>query len=1116
MRKIKLMALLLAALMIVTAFAGCAGVKKEELDALDVRVQALEDLLNGQQKDLEDIKAGLDAVNNQEILDAIESVKTDLQDKIDDVNARVDENENKADTPVVGGVSAETKTEQQKALALIEVKRAEFAKAVDEYSEEDYKKISEALGTATGAVNAATTVDAVKAAMTALDSELAKYMTYAMKAYDYYCKLLGNVNADAGDLVEEAKDFLKEVKAVFGTEEVEDFEGKVNGDPVTDPEAYIAEVYYLVSEGSKPAKDEYIDIYNAIEDLCTLYTAKSGTKDIPYIDEDGDIAVATLKTVKGYTTDAEDLVERINEELGENFVYGTDEYEKFGEDLEEGGLYATYEAFVEAATLLGGEKLAKLVTNASEIVAAEETYKLIEEAVEAFDKATKLKAGKYGDVFYYYTELENKTALETVGANDKDVWAADEYEKVADLLADWIADYELSEDNVLAIIGEKKGADFYTSASDATGTYVYNAHLNALLVEAFNSFKAIAEKIADLNEVSEASIDMVLAYDEIEELFAEYVVLQEETDDDEVEYPANLEITLDINNFKTIVAEADLFDEFADERLAAAFDGKDMDDFLEVNGLIDLYTFEADVDQLEDDKTYNEIYFDVDKDDEVTDNREYGDIYVFLTETYEDIKDIAKAINTKIENLVKDVAAKKLATNQAFIELEGKYIALTEEYVSEDVEFDAEDNVYVLYTDLYKKAADREDYFETFEDADADEWTIEAFKVLYPEFESMIDVAEFDAAKKTMADRMETLFKDAYAVVDLVEAIDYVRTDDIVIYEDENGNGKYDEDTDTVVGDGDDVTRLVSLNDKAAVDTAWNKYDAWVKLGGAVNMTKFANVVVDDEVIDDVYYMEPLIDPSEVRAAIALVRELDLQVGQLQDMAANFVATIKNVKAVDAATAFTVNLDTNRLWGAGVASNSVHLQAWTKFTAATNEAARDNDGTYTIVDTASPWKTVSYKTDCYDGAAGNDDLKANSWSKKDLLMKVQEMYSDFYFANVEYVADAKNNYEDDKTDYYQSPEYVAYADVTTAVADYTKYDLASVKGYVLNTYNADTNAQIRSLRKQINAATTLEEVESILYAYVAEYNDNRVTADALNAYAIYDFARLASLEIVTE
>jgi len=1123
MRKIKLMALLLATLMIVAAFAGCAGVKKEELDALDVRVQALEDLLNGQQKDLEEIKRGLEAVDNTEILEAIESVKTDLEDKIKDVNDRVDDEVGKADTPVAG-VDAATKAEQQKALALIEVKRAEFSKAADEYSEEDYKKISEALGTATGAVNAATTVDAVKAAMTALDSELAKYMTYAMKAYDYYCKLLGNVNADAGDLVEEAKDFLKEVKAVFGTEDVEDFEGKVNGASVTNPDAYIAEVYYLVSEGSKPAKDEYIDVYNAISDLCTLYTSKTGTKDIPYIDEDGDIDIATLKTVKAYTAEAEDLVERINEELGENFVYCEKtncscNYCTFGED---DGLYATYEAFVENATLLGGEKLAKLVTNADEIIAAEDTFKLLEEAAEAFEKATKLKAGKYDDLFYYYDELTDKGALETVGANGKDVWAADEYEKVADLLADWIADYELSEDNILAIIAAKKGSNYYTSET-LTTTYVYNAHKNALLVEAFNSFKAIAEKIADLNEVSEASIDMVLAYDEIEELFAEYVVLQEETDDDEVEYPANLEITLDVDNFKTIVAEADLFDKFSDERLAKAFTGKDMDDFLDVNGLIDLYTFEADVDQLEDDKTYNEIYFDVDKNDKVTDNREHGDIYVFLTDTYDDIKAIAKAINTKIEDLVDDVAAKKLATNEGFITLEGKYIAIPdgETFESNDVVFDSTDSVLVLYTDIYTKAAERDAYFETFKTVAANAWTIEAFKAIYPEFESMLDIAEFDAAKKTMADRMETLFTDAQAVVDLVDDIDYVRTDDsgkAYVYTDVNKNGKYDADDaeEAATLELKVIDHLVSLNDKAAVDTAWNKYDAWVKLGGAVTMKKFANYVEDDETFDDVYYMEPLVNPSEVRDAIVLVRELDAEIGALEAQAANFVAVVKNVKAVDAATAFTVNLDTNRLntsGNGGVASNSVQLYAWTKFTAATNDAARDNDGTYTIINKTSPWKTESYKTDCYDDQIGNVGLAANAWTKVDLLKEVQKMYTDFYFANVEYVADAKNNYEDDKDDYYQAPEYVAYAAVTTAVADYAKYDLASVKGYILSVYNTDSSAEIRSLRKQINAATTMEDVESILYAYVAEYGDDTVDADALNAYAIYDFARLASLNL---
>ena len=1094
MRKIKLMALLLAALMIVTAFAGCAGVKKEELDALDVRVQALEDLLNGQQKDLADIKSEIAGLDNKEVLDAIESIKTDLESQIKDVNTRVDDEIGKADTAAPAEVSAETKAEQQKALALIEVKRAEFSKASDEYSEEDYVKISEALGTATGAVSAATTVDAVKAAMTALDSELAKYMTYAMRAYDYYCKLLGNVNADAGDLVEEAKDFLKEVKAVFGTEEVEDFEGKVNGVATTTPDAYIAEVYYLVSEGSKAAKDEYIDIYNAINDLCALYTSKTGTKDIPYIDEDGDIAIATLKTVKGYTTDAEDLVERIDAELGENFVYGTSAYNNF-EDV-----YEAYEAFVENATLLGGEKLAKLVTNADAIVAAEDTYKLIEEAYEAYDKATKLKAGKYADVFYYYTELDDSQLLETVGANGKDVWAADEYEKVADLLADWVAEYELSEDNMLAIIAAKESSSFYKF-------YQYDAHLNALLVEAFNSFKAIAEKIADLNEVDAASIDMVLAYNEVEELFAEYVILQEETDDDEVEYPANVEIALDKANFEIIVREADLFDDYADERLATAFAGKTMDDFADVNGLIDLYTFEADIDALDSEDI---VYFDVDKNDIVTDNRDEGEIYEFLTVTYEEIKEIASTINDKIADLVEKVEDKKLATNEAFVVLEGKYIPLDEDYTSGDVTINAADAIangyYVLYTDLYKKAAEKEAYFATFETLTADEWTIEAFKYFYPEFESMIDSADFAAAQKTMAERMDTLFADALAIVDLVEAVDYVRVaSTTVFYEDADGDGKYD--------DGEEVAhtpaKLVSLNDKAAVDTAWAKYDAWTKLGGAVNMEKFANVVIDDEVIDDVYYMEPLADPNEVDDAIKHVRKLDSQIGELEAMAANFVATVENVKKVDAATAFVVTLDNNTLKNDG--SNGVRFFAWTKFTAATNDAARDNDGTFTVVKKTEPWKTENYKTNCYDESTGNNELAANSLTKAALLKAVVDQYNAFVAANVEYVADAKNNYDDTKDDYYQVPEYAAYAAFDKAVTDYTKYDLLAAKGALFASYTDDTDEDIRSLRKQINSATTLAELESILYAFGAEFAAEVATVKAVANSTIYDFARLEAL-----
>jgi hypothetical protein len=933
--------------------------------------------------------------------------------------------------------------------------------------------------------------------MTALDSELAKYMTYAMKAYDYYCKLLGNVNADAADLVEEAKAFLKEVKAIYDEKDVE-FEGKINGTSATKADEWVAELAYLVEEGSTAAKDQYIDIYNAISDLCTLYTSKSASKVIPYV-EDGDIEFATLKTVKEYTAEAEDLVEQINEELGENFIYGTSEYNGFN------ALYTKYETFVENAAILGGDKLVNLVTNADEIIAAEETYKLIEEAVDAFDKATRVKAGQYENVFYYYTQLgANVGKLEYVDGT-KTIWVADEFEKVDDILADWVAEYELSEDNMLAILAAK-GIKYTANAkSTATDTYVYAAHKNALLVEAYNAFKAdLAEKILDLNEVDGASIDMVLAYDEIEELFADFIVLQEA--DKDAEYPANIDITLDVDNFKTMVAAAEIFDDFADERLTAAFAGKTMADFETANGLINLYTFEADVEQLED----AGVYFDVDKNDNVTDNRANGDIYVFLTSTYAKIKEISKTINDKIEDLAEKVADKKLATNYDFVVLEGKYIAIPtgETFESGDETFDSTDPVYVAYTDIFTKAAEKETFFNGFKTKAASAWTIEAFKYLYPEFESMIDVADFEAAQKTMADRMNTLFTDAQSIVDLTDAIDYVRTTNAVYYEDADKDGKYDA--------GEEVAHtpvsLVSLNDKAAVDTAWNKYDAWVKLGGAVTMEKFANYVdADENVYDDVYYMEPLSNPSEVRASIELVRKLDLQLGAIEVAAANFIATVANVKKVDAATPFVVTLDNNTL--KPDSTNSVRFFAWTKFTAATNDAARDNDGTYTVINKTAPWKTESIKTNCFDDAVGNGELAANTMTKVALLQNVVAQYDTFVTKNVEYLADAKNDYTDTEADYYQLPEYVSYAAFDAAVADYAKYDLASVKGYLLGVYTSDDDAtaELRSLRKQINSATTLADLESVLYAYVAEYDDAKAYESVISAYAIYDFARLASL-----
>lgn len=1093
MRKIKLMALLLATLMVVAAFAGCAGVKKEELDAIDVRVQALEDLLNGQQKDLEEIKNSVAGGNDYtEILDAIESVKTDLEDKIKDVNDRVDSEIGKVGPTT--SVSDETKAAQQKALALIEVRRAEYSKNSDEYTTEEYTKISEALGTATGAVNAATTVEAVNAAMAALDAELGKYMTYAMKAYDYYVQLLGNINADAEDLVAEAKAFLKEVAKVY--EGKADFTGKLDGASATgEKEAVVVELAYLVSEGSTEKTDDYIDTYTAIKELCDLYTKDSATATIPYVASNGKVKLSTtIKSLAWYTEEAEDLVEEIEENLGEKFVYGTEEYYSVA------GLAERYEAYVDQATFLGGQKLVDLVTNAADIVAAEDTYNLLAEAAAEFDKATRVKAGEYKDVFYYYTALSNKKALE-IG----DVWVADEYEKVDDILASWIAEFELSEDNIIAIIAAKKGGEAFYN------TYKLDKHTNDLYVAAVNEFKnEIAPKILDLNEADAPSVDMVLAYDEVEELFADFLVLQEKSTEKDAEYQYTKDIKIDdIDNLKVIIREADLFDDFEEERLAKVFvNNANISAFLKANGLIDLYTFEADVDEIEsreDDDVLGNVYFQAEINNNVLnvikDARATGEIFKFLKTEYTVIKDIAKGINDRIEALVEKVEDNAIYTNKDFVELEGVYKALdTETFVSGDREFKKADNVYVAVADLYKKDAFDNYMKALINDTDKSNDTIEAFIHVYADFAEMINVDEFKAAKATMDARMESLFDLAEQFVEEYNAIEFVRSG-AKFYKDDNNNGKYDfeyvdADQDGAYDEGEEITYqdtivthtvdyAVSLNDKADVDVALATFNKWAGQGGNLNQEIFTNFVGDtdddkDEVYADVFFMYGLqgAERTEVKDASEGIHKLRKNIVDLEGLAAKFVAIVKNVKAVDANSKFAVSLTSNSLDGKTYTSRL----AYTKFTKSTKDGATQWEGTYTYVKSgdATGTESLAVKDAASDTAAYNA-LKSSAMTKKALLAAAVAAYDAFVKAHIEYIPAENNDYENGIA-YYAVTEYVPYAEFDTAAKDYAAYDLYNVKCAILNTVAAG-NVNNDNFRTAVLDADSISAIENYIGMY---------------------------------
>lgn len=1074
MRKTKLMALLLAALMVVAAFAGCAGVKEEDLDALDVRVKALEDLLNGQQKTLDEIKSTVGNQDYSEILDAIEDVKKDLQDKIDDVNSRIDDEIGKGTTT---GVSDETKAAQQKALALIEVRRVEFGKASDDYTADEYTKIYEALGTATGAVNAATTTEAVNAAMSALTAELAKYMTYAQKAYDYYTQLLGNINDDAKDLVEEVKEFIKAVDKVY-TKTGVTFKGKLDATTTTSANEVQVELAYLVSEG------DYIDVYTALVNLCELYsTTTAGTvADIPYVDAKGKVTVEEdVKSLKDTKADAEALVKNIENVSGKNMIYASTAYNTV--------VAATYrdeyETYVEAAEFLGGDKLVALITNIKDLTAAEATADLVTKAANAYDKATRVSAANYKDVFYYYTELTNKTYLE-----NGTVWTADEYAKVEEILNDWIKTYELSNENVKAIVNAKEGSTtFYDN-------YVSDAHEIALLVKACNEFKTvIVPKIKALNASSKASVDLALAYDEVEDLFENLLILQ--VKDTKADAPYNKDYKIELEganaakgnaNIETIIKNAELFDDYANERYtdAASYVAK----WTDTNGLIKLYTFAADKKEIEA-RTTNNVYFDA-----TNNNIADGSIFKFLTTEYQNIKTIANAINATIKDLANKVEKNAISSDEEFVDLEGKYIALSDsdKYTTDGKDFG--DGYYVAVEKKYNTAATLKAYYDTI--TNADDYTIEAFLYKYADFEQLLDLDKFNTAKATMNTRVVELFDLADKFVDDFKLIDYVDTSKKV-YKDSDKDGAY--------TSGEDVTAnyVVSLNDANDVATAVASFNAWVKMGGSVSQSMFKQYTDDDGKAYDVYVMYGYTGTTgnTLKSAMNEIHKLDSQISSIKTLANNFINHISAIAKIEAYSAIAYG---NLLYNndGSVQATTTSVGNSTIIAASTFTENSTTKTKYTYVNTNSSNGVKSDNTQTVTGSKPSSVSSAID-TRSQFLYDTVKAYEAFVNANVEYVKDADGNYA--------QTGYAAYDAVDTAIKSYSEtYDLLVAKAIVLKVCSVTGYNNL--LQPLVKAATSCEQLTNVVNSYMSNEDVKNILssltandlATKLNTYTVYDFS----------
>lgn len=216
MRKVKLLALLLAALMVVAAFAGCADTTEieGEVDGLESRVEALENAINGVQGSVSDLENSVSGIGSG-IADNNAAVQGVL-DALKDLESKLNETEKAPETeaPVAGDSVDALKKRADELGAKIGALQAQVMAEQVHYVAADYVDALKALTAAHTEIAASNTVAAMDAVYAALEAKLAALVRVDEKFYNYYTQLKGNYTGDEAclALVEEALDWYEEAE----------------------------------------------------------------------------------------------------------------------------------------------------------------------------------------------------------------------------------------------------------------------------------------------------------------------------------------------------------------------------------------------------------------------------------------------------------------------------------------------------------------------------------------------------------------------------------------------------------------------------------------------------------------------------------------------------------------------------------------------------------------------------------------------------------------------------------------------------------------------------------------------------------------------------------------
>lgn len=530
MRKVKLLALLLAALMVVAAFAGCANTEDIEKDVadLDDRVTALEGKIDANQKaneeqikaltalvealtkSQEEIKGSVEAnktaqdASNQAILDAINGLK----DQIAEVEKeQADADKEAADKEAAEKDAAEkAKEEAAKLLAeqatagakLAALKLAADDKRAD-YFVDDFKALDAAIKQAEIDVAAAKTADEVKAVMAAVEAECAKYVAIDDQLYGYFTKLWNNITKENKAVNAEAQELIKLAKAHYDS-------------ALTAVESLTEYEYGKAADGSKltvnlPA------MLDAINDVCT----GSSSISVKFLADnydglEGDVTVYSLAKAEAEAVKLDKLIKNFLDNMGKNQSYKylmVTVYNTFTD------LDAKYTDWCDAVLPLAEANKAML-TLASDLEAVKAIVDNYRFAVKAL-----LDLGKYnyttqatddifvinnynGPVTKFYDKFDGKTEDFATKAIFAPIDAA---------IAAWQTEYSLEDKDVAYIIENVLSVDYDEYKTNAA----WAAHMDAK----FADFKAtIIPLVEDMNAQDALNVSAFEAYKALDDALA--------------------------------------------------------------------------------------------------------------------------------------------------------------------------------------------------------------------------------------------------------------------------------------------------------------------------------------------------------------------------------------------------------------------------------------------------------------------------------------------------------------------------------------------------------------------------------------------------------------------